>query len=71
MAARQNLVVGLANDEIGYIIPKSQWDAEAPFVYNGKDQYGEENSPGPDVAFAWYSVAKELLNRMYQAHPFS
>ncbi|MCC6144278.1 MAG: hypothetical protein IT368_10775 [Candidatus Hydrogenedentes bacterium] len=69
MGNRMNFVVGLANDEIGYIIPKSQWDAEAPYVYNNKDQYGEENSPGPDVAFMLHQEAKALLDRMNQAFP--
>jgi len=45
------IVIGLANDELGYIIPKTQWDAEAPFCYGrNNDQYGEENSIGPDCA---------------------
>ncbi len=45
------LLFGLANDEIGYIIPKRQWDAKAPFAYGRrKSQYGEINSCGPDVA---------------------
>ena len=26
------MIVGLANDEIGYIIPKRQWDEKAPFA---------------------------------------
>jgi hypothetical protein len=45
------LIVGLANDEIGYILPLRQWDEKAPFCYgrNG-DQYGEENSVGPQAA---------------------
>jgi hypothetical protein len=45
------LMIGLANDELGYIIPKRQWDKAAPYAY-GKDggQYGEINSCGPDVA---------------------
>lgn len=71
MGGRMNLVIGLANDEIGYIIPKSQWDAEAPFVYNGKDQYGEENSPGPECAPALYAVAKEVLADVQLAYPFA
>jgi len=25
--------VNLANDAIGYIIPKSEWDNEAPWIY--------------------------------------
>ena len=45
------LIVGLANDEIGYIIPKRQWDDRPPFCYGRtKSQYGEVNSCGPSVA---------------------
>lgn len=43
------LVLGLANDELGYILPKRQWDHKAPFAYGRTEsQYGEENSVGPD-----------------------
>jgi hypothetical protein len=62
--ARMAFVVGLANDEIGYMIPKSQWDVEAPFVYNGKDQYGEQNSGGPDVARIYHLHALDMLKKM-------
>lgn len=45
------LIVGLANDEIGYIIPKRQWDERPPYAYGrSKSQYGEINSCGPEVA---------------------
>ncbi len=45
------LLLGLANDELGYIIPKRQWDLKAPYAYGrDKPQYGEVNSCGPDVA---------------------
>lgn len=45
------LILGLANDEIGYIIPKRQWDDVAPFAYGRNEkQYGEVNSVGPEVA---------------------
>ena len=45
------LILGLANDEVGYIIPKRQWDEKAPFCYGRKkSQYGEINSCGPQVA---------------------
>ena len=45
------LLLGLANDEIGYIIPRRQWDQAAPFAYDrAKAQYGEVNSCGPEVA---------------------
>jgi hypothetical protein len=45
------LLLGLANDELGYIIPKRQWDKVAPYAY-GKEsgQYGEINSCGPESA---------------------
>jgi endonuclease/exonuclease/phosphatase family metal-dependent hydrolase len=50
-AKRSWMLVGLANDEIGYIIPKRQWDDEEPFAYGrDKSQYGEMNSCSPDVA---------------------
>jgi hypothetical protein len=46
-----HMIVGLANDEIGYIIPKRQWDEKPPFCYGRKKaQYGEGNSLGPDTA---------------------
>lgn len=45
------LLVGLANDELGYLLPRRQWDKEAPHAY-GKEggQYGEINSCGPESA---------------------
>jgi hypothetical protein len=45
------LCLGLANDELGYIIPKRQWDKTPPYAY-GKDggQYGEVNSCGAEIA---------------------
>ena len=54
------LIFGLANDEVGYIIPRRQWDAEPPFAY-GRDraQYGEVNSVGPSVA----PILMEALGR--------
>ncbi len=55
------LLFGLANDEIGYIIPKRQWDQRGPFAYTGKRQYGEINSCGPEVAPI---VMRALENRV-------
>ncbi len=51
LTAKHRMVVGLGNDELGYIIPKRQWDAKAPYCYGlKKAQYGEGNSVGPDAA---------------------
>lgn len=62
MAGTYKFVFGLANDEIGYIIPKSQWDVKAPFTYQ-KDgaPYGEENSLGPETAPILHKNLKEML----------
>ncbi|MGE0605681.1 MAG: hypothetical protein AB7O62_01050 [Pirellulales bacterium] len=47
----KTMLFGLANDEIGYIIPKRQWDQVPPFAYGrAKSQYGEINSVGPEAA---------------------
>ena len=59
------MVIGLANDELGYIIPKSQWDNKAPWLYNSeRATYGEVNSLGPETAPAIHAKAVELINRL-------
>jgi hypothetical protein len=74
MKGKLNLIIGLANDEIGYIIPKSQWDAKKPYAYGrtGSPQYGEENSFGPEVAPAIHQSALRQLQVLHQqlsTHP--
>ncbi len=45
--ARFIFVVGLANDEIGYIIPQCEWDEQPPWLNNAPERpYGEVNSIG-------------------------
>lgn len=61
--------IGLANDEIGYIIPKSQWDVKAPFVYRDKPYYGEENSLGPETAPLLIDELRLLLDELPDASP--
>ena len=47
---RVNLMVNLANDAIGYIIPKSEWDREAPWIYGESEEtYGEIVSLGEET----------------------
>ena len=55
----------LANDELGYIIPRRQWDARSPFAY-GRDesQYGEVNSCGVSVAA---TLMESLSRRVAEA----
>ena len=54
--------LGLSNDEIGYIIPKSEWDTEKPYLYNDEgDTYGEENSLGPQTGPLIYKSLIEVI----------
>ncbi|MFO0849058.1 MAG: hypothetical protein U0871_10975 [Gemmataceae bacterium] len=51
IGGKHKMLIGLANDELGYFIPKRQWDEKPPFCYGlKKSQYGEINSVGPDAA---------------------
>ena len=50
MSGKINLMVNLANDAIGYIIPKSEWDNEAPWIYGATEEtYGEIVSLGEET----------------------
>jgi len=63
MPGKYRFVIGLSNDEIGYILPKSQWDEEAPYTYSrDKAPYGEENSLGPETAGILYDEYTLILN---------
>lgn len=56
---------GLSNDEIGYIIPKSQWDTRAPYTYGReKAPYGEVNSLGPETAPTVYKALSAIIGEM-------
>jgi len=62
MPGDYKFVFGLANDEIGYIIPKSQWDKKSPYTYGRESApYGEENSMGPETAPILHKAFKEML----------
>jgi len=61
MPGKYKFVLCLSNDEIGYIIPKSQWDINKPYIYKNKKQYGEQNSLGAETAPFIYKEISELL----------
>jgi hypothetical protein len=64
MAGKHKMLIGLGNDEIGYILPKRQWDAKAPFCYGRKKaQYGEENSVGPEAGPVLCTAFKDMLKK--------
>ena len=47
---------------VGYIIPKAEWNAQAPWLQDArKAWYGEVNSPGPETAPRIVGAVTELL----------
>lgn len=63
MPGKYKFVLGLANDEIGYVMPRSHWDAKKPHTFgNKKAFYGEVNSLGPDTGPTLYREVKTLLS---------
>ena len=65
MPGKYKFVIGLANDEIGYIIPKSEWDVEAPYLYGAKKSpYGEGNSFGPETAPILHREFQTILGEL-------
>jgi hypothetical protein len=64
LKASHHMLIGLANDELGYIIPKRQWDEKPPFCYGRKTaQSGEGNSLGPETAPLICEAFRELITR--------
>ena len=63
------LVFGLANDELGYVLPPNDFilNEKSPYIDNARDKfnrkhYEETNSVGPKTAEVIASVVKEILN---------
>jgi hypothetical protein len=64
LTTKYQFILGLGNDEIGYLIPKLEWDEEAPWLMNAaKPWYGEINSVGPDTASAILRALETLIGR--------
>ena len=62
------IILGLANDEVGYIIPKCQWDVAEPFTYgDGEAPYGESVSPGPEMAPVLNQILAEELTALNES----
>ena len=62
MTAPYRMLFGLANDEIGYIIPRAEWDEQPPYLKgSAKRWYGEVNSVGPDAAPVITKAFSELV----------
>ncbi len=66
--AKHKFVVGLCNDELGYIIPENDFhlNEEIPYINNGRDKfdrshYEETNSTGPKTAKTILNAMEELV----------
>lgn len=58
------MLIGLASDEIGYILPKRHWDEKAPYTYGLKRApYGEVNSLGVETGPLLCEAFRELAGR--------
>ena len=62
------MIIGLANDELGYVVPPNDFllNAEAPYFENGRDvhdrrHYEETNSLGPETANKIAETVKEII----------
>ncbi|VTS08666.1 hypothetical protein [Tuwongella immobilis] len=64
MTGKFRMIIGLANDEVGYILSRRQWDVEKPFTFGlPKAPYGEVNSLGPQTA----PILTEAFRRLAQS----
>lgn len=63
----RKIIFGLANDEMGYFLPKRQWDSAPPYAY-GRDatQYGEVNSCGPEAGPIIMQALKDMVEKLEQ-----
>lgn len=65
MKGKYKIIVGLADNMIGYIIPKNDFNLEAsPLGYQG-DHYEETNSLGPETAPILIKAIEGLLQEAY------
>jgi len=64
LKTKYQFIFGLGNDEIGYLIPKAEWDEKPPWLKNAAEPwYGEVNSVGPDAAGAVLRALIALIPR--------
>jgi hypothetical protein len=64
LKSRYQFILGLGNDELGYLIPRAEWDDQPPWLLNSPQRwYGEINSVGPWAAAV---VLRELTGLIDQ-----
>ncbi len=66
MKGKYKFIIGLGNDELGYIIPKSEWDENPPYTYGEKEPpYGEINSLGPETSPLIHQEIQQIILDYY------
>ncbi len=66
MKGKYKFIIGLGNDELGYIIPKSEWDENPPHTYGQKEApYGEINSLGPETSPIIHREIQQMILDYY------
>jgi hypothetical protein len=64
LSGPHRMIIGLGNDELGYILPKRQWDEKPPYTHGlKKAPYGEVNSLGPETGPLLCAAFRELVQR--------
>ena len=67
LQTKYQFIFGLGNDELGYLIPRAEWDEKPPWLKNAAEPwYGEVNSVGPDAA----AVVLRALVALIPRQPF-
>lgn len=62
--SKHPVVIGLANDEAGYIVPYSEWDMKKPHIDHRKSSYGQEKlCLGPHMAELLHKAVIDLNSR--------
>ena len=61
------VLIGLADDELGYILPDDEFVTLADYMHPGA-QYEESMSPGPNTGSLVLAVAKGLIVSRREEH---
>ena len=70
LRGKHRMLIGLGNDEIGYILPKRLWDEKPPFGYGrAKAPYGEVNSLGPQTGPLLCEAFRRLVAESQEGAP--
>ena len=62
-----NMNFNLGMDEVGYLVPISQWDRKRPYTYDYQEApYGEIYVGNPEVSPLVHQTSLEVLHRLHQ-----